>query len=63
MRKTKAFDCVAMKDEIQRKLREQHQGMTDAEVRDRFLRKLETSDSSIARWWRTVRDRQAAQTP
>ena len=60
MGKTKAFDCVAMKDEIQRKLREKHKGMTDEEIRDRFLRELETSNSPIARWWRRVKDRQSA---
>ena len=60
MSKVKQFDCVEMKNEIQRKLREKQKGMSDHEIREGFLRELETSDSSIARWWRRVRERQAA---
>ena len=32
MPKVKEFDCVRMKDEIQRALEERHQGMTDQEI-------------------------------
>lgn len=62
MNKAKQFDCVEMKNEIQRKLREKHKGMTEEDIRRRFLHEMESSDSPVARWWRTVRDRQAAGT-
>ena len=62
MSQAKKFDCVEMKNEIQRKLREQQKGMTDEEIRRQFLHEMETSDSPVAQWWRTVRDRQVAGT-
>jgi len=54
MKRRKAFDCVQMKDEIQARLRAEWQGLTEDEIRARVREHLETSDSSIAKWWRTV---------
>lgn len=59
--KSKTFDCVEMKNRIQRKLREEWKDLSDEQVRERIHRHLETSDDELARWWRQVRSRQAAQ--
>ena len=62
MNKAKQFDCIEMKNGIQRKLREKHKGMAEVEIHRQFVREMETSDSPVARWWRKVRDRQGAGT-
>ncbi len=54
MSKAKGFDCVEMKNAIQRELLEQWAGLSDQEVRDRMRHHLETSQSPIARWWRSI---------
>ena len=56
----KDFDCVKMKDEIQRKLRERWKNLSEGEIREQMRRDLETSQSPIAQWWRRVRDQHAA---
>lgn len=56
MKTAKAFDCVKMKDRIQAKLRKEYRGLTDEQIRDRSRRKLATSDSPIARLWRSLND-------
>jgi len=59
MKAKKTFDCVAMKDAIQAKLRKERQGMTDEEIREHIRRKLETSDDPVARLWRKLKARDA----
>jgi len=54
MKKTKEFDCVRMKDEIQARLTRQWRGLTDEEIRERIRRKLATSQSPIAKLWRKL---------
>jgi len=54
MNRSKTFDCVQMKDEIQARLRAEWQGLTEEEIRAKVPEHLETSDSSIAKWWRSV---------
>ena len=54
MKKPKDFDCVEMKNAIQRELLEQRAGLSDQEVRARIRHDLETSQSPIARWWRSI---------
>lgn len=54
------FDCLKMKDEIQAKLRKKWEGLSGQEIREQIRRSLETSQTPIARWWRRVRDEQAA---
>jgi len=50
----KTFDCVAMKNEIQARLRAEREGMSDEEVRELVRRRLETSDSPVAQLWRQI---------
>ena len=51
MKKDKAFDCVEMKNEIQRKLQAERQGLTGEELIQRIRKDIEESDSPIAKWW------------
>jgi len=53
-KKSKAFDCVTMKNEIQQKLMSRWQGMTDTEVIQKIRRDLNESNSPIANWWRAL---------
>ncbi len=55
----KPFDCVDMKNAIQRDLAKEWKGLSDEEIRRRIHRRLETSDDPLARWWRSVRDPKA----
>ena len=50
----KSFDCVAMKNAIQAKLRQKQEGLTDEEVLRRRREWLDTSDDPVARWWRSL---------
>lgn len=54
--RTKTFDCVEMKNAIQRKLSEEWKGLSDDEIRRRIHHRLETSDDELSRWWRSTRD-------
>lgn len=54
MKTAKTFDCVQMKDEIQARLRAEWQGLTEQEIRARVREHLETSDSTVAKWWRAI---------
>ena len=55
MKKQQAFDCVEMKNAIQRQLREERSGMTDKQQREALREKLDTSQSPVAVWWRKIR--------
>lgn len=50
------IDCIKLKDEIQARLRRKWEGLSDAEIRERIDRDLDTSEEPIAVWWRRVRD-------
>lgn len=50
----KPFDCVAVKDAIQAKLRQKQEGLSDEQVLRRRRQWLETSDDPVARWWRSL---------
>jgi hypothetical protein len=54
VRRGKTFDCVEMKNRIQAELLKEREGMTDEEVRAEIKRRLETSNSPIAQWWRKL---------
>jgi hypothetical protein len=54
MKKRKSFDCVEMKNAIHAQLRKEHQGLDEAEISRRRRHWLETSDSSVAKWWRSA---------
>ena len=54
----KSFDCVEMKNQIQARIMADDEGLSDAEIRSRRQRMLETSDSLVARKWREIRERQ-----
>jgi hypothetical protein len=55
MKKAKSFDCVEMKDAIHAQLRKEHEGLDEAEIARRRRKWLETSDSPVAMWWRSMR--------
>ena len=50
----KTFDCVAMKNDIQKRLYEERKGMTPQEVKAAIEEKLDTSQAPIAQWWRKI---------
>lgn len=50
----KSFDCVEMKNRVQRELQEEWKGLTGEEIEKRIERELATSDSTSARWWRSL---------
>ena len=54
MKRTKSFDCVEMKNAIQAQLRKEYEGLDDAEILRRRRQWLETSDSAVAKWWRSA---------
>lgn len=43
MPRTKTFDCVRMKEEIQAELLERHQGMTEEEIREDEEKRIKAS--------------------
>ncbi len=53
-KKTKQFDCLAMKDEIQAKLYEERQRLGDQEQIRRMRHRLATSDDPLSKWFRAV---------
>ena len=55
MKTENEFDCVALKDEVQGRLRRELQGLSDEEQRARIRQELEASDSIVARKWRKCR--------
>ena len=52
MKTKKQFDCVHMKNRIQRRLQRRREGMSAGEFIADVERTLDESDSSIAAWWR-----------
>ncbi len=48
------IDCVKMKNEIQTRLNRIYAGLSDEEVRARMKSRLATSDSPVARLWRSL---------
>jgi len=54
MKRTKAFDCVEMKNAIQSQLRKEYEGLDEREIIRRRRQWLETSDSPVAKWWRSI---------
>ena len=63
MKTSKDVDCVAMKNEIQRKLLASRRNMTDAEAQADIRHKLEISRSPIGQLWRRLRARTAPSYP
>ena len=55
MVRKKQFDCVEMKNEIQKRLYEERKWMTPQEVREAIEKKLETSQTPVALFWRKIR--------
>jgi len=58
--KTKRFDCVRMKNDIQARMRRRFAGMTDNEIQAHIERELAASDSPAARLWRDLTGRNSA---
>ena len=50
---TKAFDCIAYKREVQRRIYEETQHMTSDEQIEYFRRRAE--EGSLGTWWRAVK--------
>jgi len=55
----KKCDCVAMKDAIQARLRNERKGITGAEEAAAVRRWLASSNDKIARWWRKTAPQKA----
>jgi hypothetical protein len=60
MNKAQRFDCVAMKDEIQRKLLSDWKGMEDAQVVRTIRKNLSDSKSAVGAWWRRLEMKSSA---
>ncbi len=56
----KAFDCVAMKDNIQQRLLKQMEGLSYEQRRVAIKRVLDDSRSPIGDLWRALQDRAPA---
>ncbi|MEE9297156.1 MAG: hypothetical protein V3W34_19630 [Phycisphaerae bacterium] len=54
MKTAKKFDCVKVKDEIQAKLADEYDGLSDEETRKRIQEKPAASDSAVARLRRSL---------
>ena len=52
MKVAKKFDCVAMKNRIQREMLEEEERIGEEEARRRRRERLMSSDSPLARLWR-----------
>jgi hypothetical protein len=52
--KTKTFDCVRMKNEIQTKLLRQYAGLSDEQRAALIERELAVSASPVAKLWRRL---------
>lgn len=50
----KTFDCIAAKDEIQRRRRERYAGLSDEVIRQRLRETLDTSPDPVAKKWREL---------
>lgn len=53
--KPKTFDCVAMKNRIQAEVEADRKRLGEAEIARRHREWIETSDTPLARWWRTAK--------
>jgi hypothetical protein len=56
----KAFDCVAMKDDIQKQMFKQMEGLSDEQRRAAVREVLEKSRSPVGDLWRTLERRAMA---
>ena len=54
MKTAKAFDCVRIKDHVQARLLKQWRGLSREEIQSQIRRDLATSDSDVAKWWRSI---------
>ncbi len=57
-KKSKAFDCVEMKNRIQAKHRKEWAGLTDQEVRRLIQEELSNGDDVVSRKWRRLKARE-----
>ena len=53
----KTFDCVDLKNQIQAEMLQEKLEIGEEEMRLRFQHWVETSNESLAAWWRSVRKR------
>jgi hypothetical protein len=59
----KSFDCVEMKNNIQKKLLERWEGLTPEQIRLSMLEELRTDESGIGQLWRRLEARDCAAGP
>jgi len=52
MRRTRKFDCVKMKNDIQARLAREWRGLTDDQIVERIRQELATGDDPVAQLWR-----------
>lgn len=50
---TKSFDCIAYKQEVQRRIYEETKHMTSEEQIEYFRRRAE--EGTLGNWWRSVK--------
>lgn len=60
MKMNKDFDCVEMKNEIQKRLHERRNNMTHQQELEDIENRLANSQSPIAQWWRRIEKKDAA---
>lgn len=58
MKPREKIDCVELKNSIQRELLKEAEGLTNQEEDKQFLRKMESSDSPVAKLWKYLQERQ-----
>lgn len=54
MASKKTFDCIAVKDEVQQRRRQQCEGLSDEQIRQRMRETLAASSDPAARKWREI---------
>lgn len=60
MKMKKDFDCVEMKNEIQKRLYERRKNMTHQQELEDIEKRLTDSQSPIAQWWRRIEKKDAS---
>lgn len=61
MGEKQTLNCVELKNEIQAKLHQAHAGMSDQEIQFKTAQKLATSNSPVARLWRSIQKKKSKQ--
>ena len=57
MKKTKTFDCVTLKNDIQAKLLREYQNVKSGEAEQYLTKKLQLSSSPVAKLWKAIEEK------